>query len=119
MQRIKHHIHYYLHARHRRGHGVHSPFAYRLITAIIEEDYPYYCFNELEDKRVRMESERIRLETKRARLKARHAVRKAKGKGLDAESPGRKARQSRSGRHCLSPADAQILFRLVNAFALH
>ena len=123
MQRIKHHIHYYLHARHRRGHGVHPPFAYRLITAIIEQEHPYYCFDELEAGRARMEYERIRLETKRTRLETRHAVRNAKGKGLDAECSGREARQSdsgvRSGKHCLSPADAQLLFRLVNAFALH
>lgn len=30
-----------------KGHGVHSPFAYNLITKVIEEGSPYYCFPEL------------------------------------------------------------------------
>ncbi len=95
LQRIKHHIYYYLHARHRRGHGVHSPFAYRLIAGIIEEKYPYYCFAGLEAKRDGHKA-------KRAGLEAQHS-------GFDV----------RSGKHCLSTSDARILFRLVNAFALH
>lgn len=34
--------------RRRHGHGVHSPFAFRLITRVIEEPYPYYCYKEIE-----------------------------------------------------------------------
>ncbi len=37
--------------RRRHGHGVHSPFAFRLITRVIEEPYPYYCYKEIEQLR--------------------------------------------------------------------
>jgi len=33
--------------RHRCGYGVHSPFAFNLITQVIYEKYPYYCYKEL------------------------------------------------------------------------
>lgn len=33
--------------RHRRGYGVHSPFAFHLITAVIYETTPYYKFKDL------------------------------------------------------------------------
>ncbi len=31
----------------RRGHGVHSPFAFHLITRVIEEQCSYYCYDEI------------------------------------------------------------------------
>ena len=34
--------------RHRRGYGVHSPFAFGLITDVIYERRPYYAYQELE-----------------------------------------------------------------------
>lgn len=39
--------------RHRRGYGVHSPFAFNLITGVIYERTPYYKYKELaaEEKR--------------------------------------------------------------------
>lgn len=33
--------------RHRKGYGVHSPFAYNLITDVIQEQRPFYFFDEL------------------------------------------------------------------------
>lgn len=33
--------------RHRRGYGVHSPFAFQFITCVVYERAPYYCYDEL------------------------------------------------------------------------
>ncbi len=37
----------YRRIRHRGGHGVHSPFAYSLITQVINEDSPYYAYRDI------------------------------------------------------------------------
>lgn len=42
---------YLLHARHHRGFGVHSPFAFDMITNVMEEKYSYYCYRTMEEKR--------------------------------------------------------------------
>lgn len=39
--------------RHRKGYGVHSPFAFNLITQVVYETYPYYAYRKL--KRLRKE----------------------------------------------------------------
>lgn len=37
--------------RYRRGYGVHSPFAFRLITDVVYERLPYYAYEELKQVR--------------------------------------------------------------------
>lgn len=37
--------------RHRRGYGVHSPFAFGLITDVVYEQNPYYAFQKLKELR--------------------------------------------------------------------
>jgi len=47
--------------RHRCGYGVHSPFAFNLITQVIYEKTPYYKYKELAEERKRRESKKDRL----------------------------------------------------------
>jgi len=48
--RIKHLIARFRRFQHRRGYGVHSPFAFDLITYVIYEHSPYYAYKELQEK---------------------------------------------------------------------
>ena len=38
----------------RGGHGVHSPFVFDLITTVIEEQHPYYCYDRLYPVRLQL-----------------------------------------------------------------
>lgn len=35
--------------RHHRGHGIHSPFVFKLITRVVEEKTPYYRYKDIEE----------------------------------------------------------------------
>lgn len=35
--------------RHHRGHGIHSPFVFKLITRVVEEKTPYYKYKDIEE----------------------------------------------------------------------
>ncbi len=44
----------YRRIRYRKGHGVHSPFAFDFITNVIEEKLPYYIFEDIEKRRAEL-----------------------------------------------------------------
>lgn len=46
--------------RHRRGYGVHSPFAFHFITGVIYESTPYYKYKDLIDKQKTLAPEKDR-----------------------------------------------------------
>ena len=48
MQKITNPLVWLARFRHRKGYGVHSPFAFRLITDVILEDRAYYAYSELD-----------------------------------------------------------------------
>ncbi|NDW18366.1 class I SAM-dependent methyltransferase [Dysgonomonas sp. 216] len=39
----------YYKIRHHRGHGIHSPFVFGLVTRVIEEKRPFYAYNEIKE----------------------------------------------------------------------
>ncbi len=39
----------YYKIRHRRGHGIHSPFVYNFIINVVENKHPFYAFNDIEE----------------------------------------------------------------------
>ena len=48
MQKITNPLVWLARFRHRKGYGVHSPFAFRFITDVVYEDHPYYAYRELD-----------------------------------------------------------------------
>lgn len=81
---------------HRRGFGVHSPFAFNLITKVIEERCPYYCFQTIEVVRKQL-------------LQSEREIRLAPGQ--PPQTVGRAARRGEiPARH------GQLAFRLANYF---
>lgn len=48
MQKVTNPIVWLARFRHRKGYGVHSPFAFRFITDVIYERHPYYAYGELD-----------------------------------------------------------------------
>lgn len=50
MQKVTNPLVWLARFRHRRGYGVHSPFAFRFITDVIYESHPYYAYRELDSR---------------------------------------------------------------------
>ena len=48
MQKVTNPLIWLARFRHRKGYGVHSPFAFRFITDVVYEHYPYYAYSELD-----------------------------------------------------------------------
>lgn len=40
-------LHWVLRFRHRKGYGIHSPFAFNFVTGVIYENWPYYAYSRL------------------------------------------------------------------------
>lgn len=51
IQNIIEKIIYNLKARHHKGFGIHSPYLYHLISFVLEERSPYYCYDQIESTR--------------------------------------------------------------------
>ena len=78
----------------RGGHGVHSPFVYDLITTVIEEKKPYYCYERLSAIRKQLEKNSTRIDLDYCVYMVNDVLKK----------------------HCLTEHEDQLLFRLANRF---
>jgi predicted O-methyltransferase YrrM len=100
-------LNYQLFAKHRNGHGIHSPFVYDLLTNIIEDETPFYCFENIEKLRSDLlkNSETITVTD------------------LGAGSKKNKSNQRKikdiAKFSMTTERNAQLLFRLVNHFKPH
>ena len=43
----KSYLSYLIHARHRKGFGIHSPFVFDLVANLMQESHPYYIFQNI------------------------------------------------------------------------
>ena len=53
---------YKLTASHKGGHGIHSPFVFKLLTEIIENFGQYYSYQEIEDLRIELQNDKRKIE---------------------------------------------------------
>jgi len=55
--KMKKRISYRFRIRHHKGHGIHSPYLYRFITSVLQENNPFYCFEQIESNRKKLYSD--------------------------------------------------------------
>ena len=60
-QLAKKYIQYYLTASNGRGHGVHSPFVFNLITNVLNDDRAFYCYRPIENLRKQLMQDKTAL----------------------------------------------------------
>ncbi len=53
---FKKHLKYLFLAKHRGGHGVHSPFVFEFICDILEIEFPFYAYFDIDDLRFELEN---------------------------------------------------------------
>jgi len=93
-------IRYFFRSKHRKGFGIHSPFVFKLVTDVIEEQSPYYKYSLIEKVRQHY------LKTKK----------EVNVENFGTGKSGRKKIATIVKRSAKSKAYAQVLFRLVNFY---
>ena len=93
-------IRYLFRAKHRKGFGIHSPFVFKLVTDVIEEQTPYYKYSLIEKVR------RLYLKTDKEVFVENFGTGKS----------GREKISTIVKWSSKSKAYAQVLFRLVNFY---
>lgn len=95
-------IRYYLTASNGKGHGVHSPFVYRFITEILQDDRSFYLFEPIEQLRKKL-------------LRDHSAIFiEDFGAGSRVYNTRQKQVSAIAGSSLKSKKIAQLLFRMVN-----
>jgi hypothetical protein len=78
----------------RGGHGVHSPFAFDLITTVIEDNCGYYCYDSLGTVRKQLLFDESKIRYKNCEYTVKQYL----------------------DKHCFSESEDRLLFRLANRF---
>ena len=76
------------------GYGVHSPFVFDLITNVIEEQKPYYCYERLHSVRLQLLQLPDEVTCRRRKLTVKKAF----------------------AKYCFTATEDRLLFRLANCF---
>lgn len=91
-------------ARNSKGFGIHSPYVFNLVTKIIHDYTPFYCYQEIENERHKLLANKNKITITDL------------GSGSKANSNCTRT-ISNIAKHSLKPKkQAQLLFRLVNYF---
>jgi len=97
-------IKHYFKAHHKKGYGIHSPFVFHLVTSIIHDYTPFYCFENIEQQRIKMLANTDMIEVTDFGSGSRIHKNNFRKVGHIA-------------KHSVKPTcQAQLLFRLVNHF---
>lgn len=107
MHRIRivlNYIRFWFTARNHKGFGIHSPFVFKLVTQIIHDYTPFYCFAEIEALR-------------KSLLKNKTVIQVNDLGTGKTKNKGKQRKISDLAKNSLKPAkQAQLLFRLINYF---
>jgi predicted O-methyltransferase YrrM len=107
MHRIKTvsaYIKFWFTAKNRKGFGIHSPFVFKLVTQVIHDYTPFYCYAEIEEVRKLLLKNNTTIQVNDL------------GTGT-INNKAKERRISAIAKNSLKPAkQAQLLFRLINYF---
>ena len=95
---------YFATAQNGKGHGIHSPFVYDLVTEVLNNTQTYYCYGPIEAQRMA--------------LLQNHALLQVEDFGAGSRTGAKKERSVASiARTALKPRKyGQLLFRMVNHY---
>jgi predicted O-methyltransferase YrrM len=103
-QRLLRYLKHQLVARNSKGFGIHSPYIFHLVTEIIHDFIPFYCYGSIEKERQNLLSNNTLIEVNDFGSGS-HINKQTQKKVCDI------------AKHSLKPKkQAQLLFRLVNHF---
>lgn len=104
INQIKKRIEYFIKAKHKGGHGIHSPFVFELTTGVIENNKLYYAYEYLADIRYTLGHDKTIIEINDL------------GAGAEKNASRKISIKDVLHKSTVSPKYAKLLFRLVNHF---
>jgi len=101
---VKSYFEYFFKARHYKGHGIHSPFMYEMVTDVLYDKNPFYAFGEIEGYRNMLKKNRQSLDVTDHGAGS-HALKSRKRKVSDIYK-----------HSAIRAKYGQVLFRLINKY---